>query len=226
MNQSPVGGAAADSVDSMHSLGSSSVGDSSWKQVSQEKLDPQQNLWVGLPGHSGVQWSPTGDVASVIKGRSKACTPSQSSCSQCIMSPGSQSFRTSNDGGRWSAPADEASEQAMPENNARDSDSNKPRRKKRPTAESNKTNLKLLYANISEWGPKTEKFLTETKYDVIMLVEHRLSMNQLQDKAVMTAKLGYRMAATCAGKAKTENSGGAMVLCKKHLAGWPTARAQ
>ena len=216
----PAGGLTADSGDSLSSLVTSARNRFGFPQESDTNKYPEQKLWVKRQLNNRAYWSPTTDEASVSKG-SKVLNPSQSSSSQEGVSSNPREQGTA---------VDEASVQATPQNNAGDSNqcqhsSNKPRRKKRPTAAATKTNLKLLYANISEWGPKTEKFLAETKYDVIMLVEHRLSMNQLQDKAVMVAKLGYRMAATCAGKAKTENSGGAMVLCKKHLAAWPTARA-
>ena len=41
----------------------------------------------------------------------------------------------------------------------------------------------------------------------------------------MAARAGYRLAGTAAGKAVTQNSGGALALCRKHLAAWPRERA-
>ena len=59
----------------------------------------------------------------------------------------------------------------------------------------------------------------------MLFVGHRLSLNQLKNKAIFANKVGYRLAATSAGKTSVSNSGGALALYRKHLQAWPVQRA-
>ena len=85
--------------------------------------------------------------------------------------------------------------------------------------------MRILFANITEWGSKTEQFVAQKEFDLFMFVEHKLMLHQLRQKSALVAKQGYRLAATAATKANVANSGGAMCLCKKHLTLWPRERA-
>ena len=69
-------------------------------------------------------------------------------------------------------------------------------------------------------GTSDEEIVETTDFDCLLMVEHRLDLQNLKRAALFADRLGYRLAATAATKAKVHNSGGALAMFKKHLSAW------
>lgn len=111
------------------------------------------------------------------------------------------------------------------------------------TSAKSRQSLSLLFANITEWGPKALSWLLSLynrsgyaahgnsgifyPWDIICIAEHRLDLPTMLALHASLAKQGWRVigAAALPGNKEHSTSGGTMVLVRSHLAVWPVLRA-
>ena len=80
---------------------------------------------------------------------------------------------------------------------------------------------KLVFANITTWGPKAQAWLCACDADVVMYTEHHLRAQQVHKIRVQLRRHGWKIAATAARSSDnggTGTSGGTLIAWRAHIA--------